>query len=355
MDDSRKYIHYERQDWKLLVIQLLLTGLVLCIFALFHHVLPEWQVRKNGIGAPSGVVVRSTPAPEQTPQPQAEQEAQSAAEPTPVPTEDPRSPWQIRFAEHFSEQPLWGDESYSSPNVSVTVKEYAHTEQYPQMSYYVADVYVGDISCLRSGMPLGAGFDSALNIAADHGAIAAINGDSALSYRDGILVRNGLVYGSYPIFGDVCVLRYDGVMETFLAGEYTAEEIFAEEPYQCWQFGPALLEEDGRPRAWFNIAEELLGAHPRTAIGYFEPGHYCFVVVDGRRPGHSSGADMHALAQIMSDLGCLSAYNLDGGACSMMVFQGEWANQPCPAGAGNAYRYLSDMILVAEPEEGEES
>ena len=122
-------------------------------------------------------------------------------------------------------------------------------------------------------------------------------------------------------------------METFLAGEYTAEEIFAEEPYQCWQFGPALLEEDGRPRAWFNIAEELLGAHPRTAIGYFEPGHYCFVVVDGRRPGHSSGADMHALAQIMSDLGCLSAYNLDGGACSMMVFQGEWANQPCPAGA----------------------
>ena len=29
--------------WKLLVQQLLLTGLVLCVFALFHHVLPRAQ------------------------------------------------------------------------------------------------------------------------------------------------------------------------------------------------------------------------------------------------------------------------------------------------------------------------
>ena len=354
MNEEKKHIRYEKQDWKLLVIQLLLTGLVLCVFALFHHVLPEWQVRKNGIGEPIGAVVRSSPTPEPTPSHAEEHAAEPTAIPTPIPTEDPRSPWQIRFAEHFSAEPLWGDNSYSSPNLSVTVTEYAHTEKHPQMSYYVADIYVGDIRCLRSGMPMGAGFDSAQNIAADNRAVAAINGDSALSYRDGILVRNGLVYGTYPIYGDLCVLRYDGVMETFPAGEYTAEEVFAEEPYQCWQFGPALLEENGRPRAWFNIAEELMGEHPRTAIGYFEPGHYCFVVVDGRNPGHSSGADIHALAQIMSELGCLCAYNLDGGACSMMVFQGEWANRPCTAGPGDTYRYLSDMILVAEPEEGEE-
>ena len=354
MNDEKKRIHYEREDWKLLVIQLLLTGLVLCVFALFHHVLPEWQVRKNGIGAPSGVIVRSTPTPEQTASPAAEQTPEPVDEPTPQPTEDPRSPWQIRFAEHFSEQPIWGDNSYSSPNLSVTVTEYAHTEQYPEMSYYVADIYVGDLNCLRSGMPQGSTFDSALNIAEDNKAVAAINGDSALANRDGVLVRNGLIYGTFPMNGDACVLRYDGVMETFLAGEYTAEELFSEQPYQCWQFGPALLEGNGKPRAWFNTAEELLGRHPRTAIGYYEPGHYCFVVIDGRNPEHSRGADMHTLAQIMSGLGCACAYNLDGGAGSMMVFHGAFANQPSAAGWDNTYRYLSDMILVAEPEEGEE-
>lgn len=345
MNDSGKHIHYERGDWKLLLIQLLLTGLVLCVFALFHHVLPERQVRKNGIGAPSGVVVRSTPAPVQTPEP--------VSEPTPQPTEDPRSPWQIRFAEHFSDQPIWGDNSYSSPNLSVTVTEYAHTERYPHLSYYVADIYVGEISCVRSGIPQGTTFDSSMNIAGDNRAIAAINGDSALTTRDGILVRNGMIYGTFPIYGDLCVLRYDGVMETFLAGEYTAEEVFAEEPYQSWQFGPSLLLENGQPRVWFNTAEELLGRNPRTAIGYFEPGHYCFVVVDGRNPEHSRGAEMSTLAQIMSDLGCVCAYNLDGGASSMMVFHGTWANRPSAAGWDNQYRLLSDMIMVAEPEEGE--
>ncbi len=368
MDDSKKYIRFEPSDWKLVLVQLLMTGLVLCVFAVFHHVLPEWEVRRNGIGAPSGTVARtaSTPAPEESyeayPEGQELPESESKAEsvgpaleqlPTPEPTPDPRSPWQIRFAEHFSESPVWGEKSYSSPNLSVTMTDYIHPEEYPQMCYHVADIYVGDLSCLRAGMPLNASFGSAIDIAVDNHAVAAINGDMTLTHRTGVLVRHGMIYGDIPIYGDLCVLRYDGVMETFLAGEYTAKEIFAEEPYQSWQFGPALLDASGEPREDFNIPSELQGRHPRTAIGYFEPGHYCFVAIDGRLHRYSNGAEMSTLAKIMHDLGCVCAYNLDGGASSMMVFNGDWANTPCSSGAGDSYRYISDMILVGEPEEGE--
>ncbi len=33
-------------------------------------------------------------------------------------------------------------------------------------------------------------------------------------------------------------------------------------------------------------------ANPRTAVGNYEPGHYCFLVVDGRQPGYSDGNDI---------------------------------------------------------------
>ena len=54
-------------------------------------------------------------------------------------------------------------------------------------------------------------------------------------------------------------------------------------------------------------------------LGYYEPGHYCLVVIDGRAMGGSSGANMQALASLMSDLGCREAYNLDGGNSAEMV------------------------------------
>ena len=53
---------------------------------------------------------------------------------------------QTRFAEHFSEEPVWTKTEYSSPNIAVTVTEYKHPEAYPEMTYYVADVYIADIS-----------------------------------------------------------------------------------------------------------------------------------------------------------------------------------------------------------------
>ena len=79
--------------------------------------------------------------------------------------------------------------------------------------------------------------------------------------------------------------------------------------------------------------------NPRSAIGYFAPGHYCFVVVDGRQKGYSEGMSLDELASTLASLGCQTAYNLDGGATAMMVFQGKLVNQPTNGG-----RTSSDII-----------
>ncbi len=59
--------------------------------------------------------------------------------------------------------------------------------------------------------------------------------------------------------------------------------------------------------------------HPRTSIGTDEKGEILWlVVVDGRQKGYSEGMNMHELANVMKDLGCWSATNMDGGGSSVM-------------------------------------
>ncbi len=334
--------------WKLVLGQILLTALVLCVFAAFHHVIPRWKQRLEGTPQPIGTVQRKTspsPAPQSTSVP-GQQSGEETSKPEPEIAEDT---WQTRFAEHFSETPVWTENGYSSPTLSVTVTEYAHTEEFPRVTYYVADIYLTDIESFRTGFPESETYDYGERIARYHNAVVAINGDSMITQGRGLLIRNGEIYADQPNAGDLCVLYYDGTMEVYSPGSFTVEEILAREPFQCWQFGPSLLDENGAPLESFNISSELQDYHPRTAIGYYEPGHYCFVVVDGRNPGHSDGADMRILARIMSGLGCRCAYNLDGGASSMMILNGETVNTPSKTGPKSVDRSINDMLIIVEP------
>ena len=122
------------------------------------------------------------------------------------------------------------------------------------------------------------------------------------------------------------------------------EEAF-DHAWQAWSFGPSLLDENGVP--YQNLRDNLFGfvvnRNPRTGIGYFEPGHYCLVVIDGRSD-EAPGATIEELAAVFEDLGCVQAYNLDGGGSSVMAFNGEIITNQ------SADRKLPDIILVTEYE-----
>ncbi|HOO27432.1 MAG TPA: phosphodiester glycosidase family protein [Lachnospiraceae bacterium] len=116
--------------------------------------------------------------------------------------------------------------------------------------------------------------------------------------------------------------------------------------YQAWTFGPALLNDDGTAITDFSgISKRMENKNPRSAIGYYEPGHYCLVLVDGRSKGYSCGMTMEELSELFEELGCSTAYNLDGGKSSVMTFQDEIVNQPYEGG-----RESSDCILIKEAE-----
>ena len=83
---------------------------------------------------------------------------------------------------------------------------------------------------------------------------------------------------------------------------------------------------------------------PARRVGIVDANHYVFVVVDGRSSGYSRGVTLTELAQILKDLGCTTAYNLDGGGSSAMYFNGELVNNPLGRGKE---RGLSDICTSA--------
>ena len=84
----------------------------------------------------------------------------------------------------------------------------------------------------------------------------------------------------------------------------------------------------------------------RTAVGISKDGLLVFATVDKNKQGTSAsrsyGASLEELAQIMKDLGCVDAMNLDGGSSSTMVLSGEVVNAPS---SGNEIA-VSNCILI---------
>lgn len=68
--------------------------------------------------------------------------------------------------------------------------------------------------------------------------------------------------------------------------------------------------------------------HPRTAMGYTKDNKLIILVVQGRFPGIAEGASLIQEAQLLKDLGCWEALNLDGGGSSCMLINGKETIKP---------------------------
>lgn len=90
--------------------------------------------------------------------------------------------------------------------------------------------------------------------------------------------------------------------------------------------GPVLLQ-DGEIAIANNEELKFAGRaiddkHPRTAIGYTGNDKVIILVVQGRFPGTAEGATLTQEAQMLKEIGCKEALNLDGGGSSCMLVNG---------------------------------
>lgn len=264
--------------------------------------------------------------------------------------------WREKFKDHFSDTVISTENSYKSPNVSIEITEYTRDTDVSDMygtavSYVVADIYVADITCLQTVFAqdmYGVGFQEEIGEVSERvNALCIINGDSYgndMHEENGTIIRNGIIYRANETNVETCVLNWDGTMDIYPAGYLDTDMLIARGAYQSWIFGPSLLEEDGTAKQHFVISSYIRQAHPRTAIGYYEPGHYCFLTVDGRQWDFARGMFLNEMGEVFEELGCTKAYNLDGGKPSLMMLQGQLASHPYYEGG----YYIQDGIYITE-------
>ncbi|MEA5047579.1 MAG: phosphodiester glycosidase family protein [Eubacteriales bacterium] len=322
-----------------ILLDLLGIGAMLGIFALFLFMPQDsnGQPLQNIVSGSSSAPAELTASPEasETQDPAASSDAYATPEPaaTPVPGD---------FSATFpTDEPAEGDGvigNYADDDLRVVVTE-RHSGD---ATYYVAEVWVRNIRGFKTAFAQGKYghglYEMPSDIAIDQNAIVAISGDTYGSNKQSVVIRNGNLYRDSVGAEDVCILYADGVMESYYASDFNLDAAVARGAYQGWAFGPKLID-DGKIPASYNTTDVIIAHNPRSAIGYFEPGHYCLVVVDGRQGDYSKGMTMDELSQTMIDLGCVDAYNLDGGQSAMMIFQNQVVNQPYKGG-----RAISDII-----------
>ncbi len=258
--------------------------------------------------------------------------------PLPKPTVDV-TPWRVKFADKFTsgaiEKTNW---TYKSANINIRIDK-VQTED---LAYFFADIYIADVAFFKTAFAKRADVmgdrEPTKDVAKQNRAILAINGDHCVD-NNGPVIRNGKLYRD-ETYADALVLNQDGSMETYSADQLDMGTVEAAGAWQVWTFGPMLLE-NGQPMQEFNST--LNKANPRTAVGYYEPGHYCFLVVDGRQEGYSDGMTLKELSQFFYDKGCKVAFNLDGGRSSEMVFLDQTINRPYDGG-----RATTDILMIVE-------
>lgn len=238
-----------------------------------------------------------------------------------------------------------GDSStYEDENIKISYTQYESNGT----TIHVADVQLSSVEYLKTAFAqdtYGKNVtESTSDMAEANNAVLAVNGDYYGVQEKGYVIRNGVVYRDKAGTEDVLCIYADGSMKIIDPSTVTAQELVEQGVWQAFSFGPGLVENGGIAVSLDSEVGRAKASNPRTAIGMIDELHYVFVVSDGRTD-ESEGLSLYELASFMEQLGVQTAYNLDGGGSSTMVFQGEIVNNPT-GGFGDREREVSDIVYI---------
>lgn len=254
-----------------------------------------------------------------------------------------------------STAPVLTESSYQAGATSITIEKVVVGSGDDTVTYYVADVVLGDATELRAAF---ADNKFGQNIVADtseiatgNGAVFAINGDYYGFRTSGIVIRNGVIFRDEGARTGLAIYR-DGTMALYDETTTSAEQLLADGVWNTLSFGPGLLD-DGELVTGMEDFEvdtnignhSIQGNQPRTGIGMISENHFVFIAVDGRSRGYSRGVTMTEFAELFAQRGATVAYNLDGGGSTTMWFNGSVVNDPL--GKGDE-RGTSDILYIGQ-------
>lgn len=237
------------------------------------------------------------------------------------------------------------ENSYYDGNISIEITE----ERVGDTSVYVADVQLASAEHLKTAFAdntYGRNVtDTTSGMAEAVDAILAVNGDFYGAQQSGFVIRGGVLYRSTVKKGaEDLVIYADGSFGIIREAGISAQELLESGARDVLSFGPALVENGEISVSVNDEVGRAKASNPRTAIAVIDELHYLFVVSDGRT-NESEGLSLYELAAYLQSKGAQTAYNLDGGGSSTMVFNGRVVNNPT-SGRSIKERSVSDIVYV---------
>lgn len=245
----------------------------------------------------------------------------------------------------------YSEHGYEDPTIKLTIA----TDRFCETPMHIARVQLADASQLRTMMAGRYGTQRtayATALAERANAVFTINGDYYSYINTGLVVRQGRAYREredaqldaliIDTAGDlhaVCGLD-QATLDAALA-EFGGAAEDGGRIVHALTFGPALVI--GGERAHETFIRPDGSENKRTqrmVIAQDGPLSYVIVCCEGPDNTDSQGLTLDEMAQYMLSLGVETAYNLDGGGSTTMVFKGEKIN----ATSTSKNRSVSDII-----------
>ncbi|MDR0269123.1 phosphodiester glycosidase family protein [Paenibacillus sp.] len=208
---------------------------------------------------------------------------------------------------------------------------------------------VNDPTKIRLGVPSARGKgEKVSSMVKRTGAIAGVNagGFADPNWKGngfkpiGVVISQGkLYYNGLGKSGSTQVVGID-MSGKMVAGNYSLKELNNMGIKEAVTFQPRIIVNG---KGLIKNASQGWGIAPRTAMGQRADGAILFVVIDGRQPTYSIGANLYDVQQIMLEHGAVIAANLDGGSSTVLVKDNEIVNQPS---SEYGERYLPTAFLV---------
>ncbi|MBE5776057.1 MAG: phosphodiester glycosidase family protein [Clostridiales bacterium] len=242
------------------------------------------------------------------------------------------------------------DREYEDPTLHITIEELREDG----CDYWVARIKVADASQLRT-MSAG-GFDTSMSmkgtaLAKRVNAVLAIDGDYYCYTGSGYILRQGQLYLDL-LNGerDVLLIDEDGdfhVVHLPKAGE-VSDTVDGKKVINAFYFGPILVENGQVPEVVDGPNMAATERRQRMCIAQVGPLEYMVVCCEAPARG-SSGMTLRQFAELVATLGVETAYNLDGGDSTMLIFDGEKLNDV----TSTSTRSICDIIYFASAYEEE--
>nr|WP_072330791.1 MULTISPECIES: phosphodiester glycosidase family protein [unclassified Paenibacillus] len=214
-----------------------------------------------------------------------------------------------------------------------SIDELIKVEDISSQFYKGKKMYVYDPTTIKIMTPSKVGEGERItSMVSRTGAVAGLNGGA---FNDPEGLGNGFAaLGMIVSEGEIIFTDQDGSIPQHIVGftkegrlvvgKYDAFELRDMGVTEAVSFYPRLIA-NGKPL--ITSGDGGWGRAPRTVVGQRADGTVIFIVVDGRQT-HSVGATLKEMQDLLLEEGCVIAGNLDGGASSELVVDGELVTKP---------------------------